>query len=383
MTEGPVVRTGFGTGGCSYFRVIDLESSASSPDNAGAPHPAIDDALVSSRSPQDLEAFGGIDGISEILGLSNLIEELAFERGLKKPLQIVRQPMELGLGSMSLNRVFVRDRYGRFLCLVEKVVDSNRRELSFWLESRSRRYVFDIPDIDIVQPILLVRFRRISVLYFDYRPNLDVSKSVASKEFVRSVPDIVRAVARFNVANILHNSPTSVFGKSFEQVRSRAPDSQLIQLHLGVSPSSAEALESEVLAIHRSLDMLAPMVRQLPYVLSHNDIGPGNAVRHNDTISILDFGQAGIGPLGSDLHTIFRWGSKGDREVTQRILSEYDRAVCEAGISIAMQDLELSAWATFFLRYTALHRWKSARSEDSFVRAVNEMRRVCKDRGLT
>lgn len=77
---------------------------------------------------------------------------------------------------------------------------------------------------------------------------------------------------------------------------------------------------------------------------------------------LSDFGLAGAGPVGSDLHTIIRWSGKAIDDTThvESLVIGYLDAVRPFVSTLSLQDVRLAAWTSFFLRYTNL-KYSSAR----------------------
>jgi thiamine kinase-like enzyme len=120
------------------------------------------------------------------------------------------------------------------------------------------------------------------------------------------------------------------------------------------------------------------MYDAVPTFLCHNDLAPGNAIVYEDHVHLLDFEKAAPAPVGSDMHTILRWGGKSlvdDREA-ERLLVLYTREVQRVRPDITLDQVRVGAWVTFFMRYSAIAKWPSARNLESFSLAMLKGRKL-------
>jgi thiamine kinase-like enzyme len=300
-------------------------------------------------------------------------------RGENDALRTSRIAMAHGRGSWFINRVTVSTPGGSDVELVEKGVDTDSNELSFWRSVDSGALVLSGHSYRAVRPLDIVQGAPVSVLYFPYLPALDRERRVLQSEFRTNLPTIVKAVAEFNGRNTM---PLTSLGGTSRYSTPPRPSVQELQLRLNLDSEDATDLLRSFDRVQREWSTIQDAYANLPHCLCHNDISPGNAVCVNGIITFNDFGVASGGPIGSDLHTIIRWSAHAmyDRHRVEELIATYVEAV-RPYHTTTVADVRFAAWTTFYLRYTNL-KFSSARYERPFRLALQQMASTIRDRAL-
>lgn len=271
-----------------------------------------------------------------------------------------------------MNKVRLTYPHGSEILLVEKGVDGDSDELRFWCDERRAELVLRTDRYEALEPIALVPADAVSVMYFPYLSELDRDRTSLRHHFKANMAAIVSAIAEFNGRNLMAPG-----GRWYGMPTRFAPDRPSLadlQRHLDVSSMAATALLELWDDMLENWDVIGSAYERLPRSLCHNDVSPWNAVHVDGVTRLSDFGLAGTGPVGGDLHTIIRWSGKAieDRAHVERLLNTYLAALSPFGGSVSLADVRLAAWTTFFLRYTNLN-FSSARHLHSYRLALHRM----------
>lgn len=284
------------------------------------------------------------------------------------PPQVVRARMRPGKGSLFLNRVTVTHADGTRAELVEKGVRKDSQELAFWRRVGRAELILNGDRYDSLVPIDAVDGRVLSALIFPYLPELNGDRKEMRREFRTSAQAIVLALAEFNGRNLA----TARFpvARRFSAPR---PTHAELELKLAVSPESATTLLRCWDDAHDAWAAVKEAYERLPLCFCHNDVSGGNAVYADGITRFIDFALAGVGPIGSDLHSIIRWSGKAidDPVYIDRLLNTYLDGI-RPFVTVALEDLWLATWATFYLRYTDL-RLTAAQHEAVYSLALRRM----------
>lgn len=285
---------------------------------------------------------------------------------------VVRTPMTPGKKSHFLNRVSVVEPGGATVDLVEKGVDSDSNEFQFWRHEYRPKFTLCADRFRSLEPVSASPGDSLSVMYFPYVPALDREQNVLRRTFRADMKTLVTAVADFNGRNMVARPE----GNPSPFVPTR-PTIGSLELRLNVSTSAAQALRDSWDEVYDAWEVVSAAYERLPWCLCHNDVSPGNAVHMDGTTTLTDFGLAGVGPVGSDLHTFIRWSHKAihDEDHVEGLLKTYVDGIRTYDRAITMDDVRLSAWSTFFLRYTNL-KFSSARYPHAFSLALRRMNEI-------
>ena len=90
------------------------------------------------------------------------------------------------------------------------------------------------------------------------------------------------------------------------------------------------------------------------------DLGAGNVVLGRGKCLLLDFGHAGVAPLGADLHALLRYRAPGGPDAAA-IVAAYAEGLAERGVDPEPGAIRLAAEAHFAARYRNL-KFASARN---------------------
>lgn len=284
------------------------------------------------------------------------------------PPQVVRTRMRPGKGSLFLNRVAVTRADGTRTELVEKGVRRDSQELAFWRSVGRAGLILNGDRYDSLLPIDAVDGRVLSALIFPYLPELNGDRKEMRREFRANAQAIVVALAEFNGRNL-------VPARLPVARRSSAPRPARAELEskLAVSPESATALLGSWDDAHDAWAAVKDAYERLPLCFCHNDVSGGNTVYADGITRFIDFALAGVGPIGSDLHSVIRWSGKAidDPVHIARLLNTYLDGI-RPFVTVTLEDLRLATWAAFYLRYTDL-RLTAAQHETVYRLALRRM----------
>jgi hypothetical protein len=316
------------------------------------------------------------DNIVDYLELDHwLITGAVMGDGERRTSQVIRTPLRPGKGSVFLNRVSLISPGDAAIELVEKGVNSDSPELLFWRQTRASRPVLRGKTFEVVEPIGIVDRDVLSALYFRYLPRLDREIKLLQREFRANVRVGAAAVAELNGRNLVASisSPLSR-GNPFSAARPSRDD---LQRRLDTTRKTARGLQRSWDGAHRGWLAVRSAYERLPQCLCHNDVSPGNSVHVDAAIRFADFGLAGVGPVGSDLHALIRWSGKAmaDDDHVEDLIKTYLDGLKPYVPAASSDEVRLAAWATFFLRYTNL-KLSSARYLHTYDLAVRKMREM-------
>ena len=287
-------------------------------------------------------------------------------------LKIGRTPMPPGKSSRFINHVTLTSHNGSTTELVEKGVEGDSPELSFWSEAGAGEPVLEGSSFRAVRPGEIVRCGPLSVLYFPYLRALDRDRQVLRQDFKANATAIVEGVAEFNGRNTLLSGESG--GIAGHLLSAPRPTVVEIQRRMDVDIEVARDLLRSFNRVQDMWQEIEGAYADLPRCLSHNDISPGNAVYVDNKATFIDFGLAGPAPVGSDLHTVLRWSGKAlyNPSYAEALLNSYVAALRLHYAAVQTADVRLAAWTTFYLRYTNL-KFSSARYERTFRLALDRM----------
>jgi hypothetical protein len=285
--------------------------------------------------------------------------------------RIRRTPMAHGRGSRFINHIRLATSGGSANELVEKGVDSDSDELSFWRTVDIDALALSGTSYRALAPIDIAPGDPVSVMYFPYVPALDRETAVLRRDFRVNLFTIVASVAEFNGRNGL--SPQGITDANRYAVPPR-PSAAELRLRMNVSAECADDLLRLVDRVRNDRSIIFDAYSNLPRCLCHNDISPGNAVQMDGIVTFSDFGQASGGPIGSDLHTIIRWSAEKmyESDHVENLMTAYVEAIKPYHSTVSIAQVRLAACTTFYLRYTNL-KFSSARYERPFRFALEQM----------
>jgi hypothetical protein len=285
--------------------------------------------------------------------------------------QIRRTPMAHGRGSRFINHVRLATSGCSADELVEKGVDGDSDELSFWRTVDADALALSGNSYRALAPTDIAPGDPVSVMYFPYLPALDRRTAVLRRDFRANLTAIVASVAEFNGRNGLPRPGPSAASRYPFPPR---PSVAELRLRMNVSAECADDLLRSVDRVRNDWSIIGDAYSSLPRCLCHNDISPGNAVHVDGIITLSDFGLASAGPIGSDLHTIIRWsaGKMYEPDHVEGLMTTYVEAIKPYHSTVSVAEVRLAAWTTFYLRYTNL-KFSSARYERPFRFALEQM----------
>jgi hypothetical protein len=285
--------------------------------------------------------------------------------------QIRRTPMAHGRGSRFINHVRLATSGCSADELVEKGVDGDSDELSFWRTVDADALALSGNSYRALAPTDIAPGDPVSVMYFPYLPALDRRTAVLRRDFRANLTAIVASVAEFNGRNGLPRPGPSAASRYPFPPR---PSVAELRLRMNVSAECADDLLRSVDRVRNDWSIIGDVYSSLPRCLCHNDISPGNAVHVDGIITLSDFGLASAGPIGSDLHTIIRWsaGKMYEPDHVEGLMTTYVEAIKPYHSTVSVAEVRLAAWTTFYLRYTNL-KFSSARYERPFRFALEQM----------
>jgi hypothetical protein len=285
--------------------------------------------------------------------------------------QIRRTPMAHGRGSRFINHVRLATSGCSADELVEKGVDCDSDELSFWRTVDADALALSGNSYRALAPTDIAPGDPVSVMYFPYLPALDRRTAVLRRDFRANLTAIVASVAEFNGRNGLPRPGPSAASRYPFPPR---PSVAELRLRMNVSAECADDLLRSVDRVRNDWSIIGDAYSSLPRCLCHNDISPGNAVHVDGIITLSDFGLASAGPIGSDLHTIIRWsaGKMYEPDHVEGLMTTYVEAIKPYHSTVSVAEVRLAAWTTFYLRYTNL-KFSSARYERPFRFALEQM----------
>jgi hypothetical protein len=277
-----------------------------------------------------------------------------------------------------------RTRGGYFSCLVTrpdglrrfvKCVPRRSREMRFWDAWERGEIRAEGQHYRLLPPERRILGRHLALLIF---PDLGSSPGLSRRRTSRyagNLETVVLAIADFNsdhLARDLCRLPVSRAGRGYF-----VPFKRRIMRALAVDRAEARRIARRLRGVEWRWPPLRRRVYRAPLCLSHMDFGPGNIFIGPEPAVILDFGHAAAAPIGSDLHTLLRYGRKGDAAVDWARLVEVYAGVFEAkGIAVDRAAIARAAEMHFAARYRNL-RLESAR--DVFLEALERSRDLVAD----
>lgn len=319
-----------------------------------------------------------IDHFCKAVGLDDSVLEMTFPdkpgNGVG-PVSMTREPVHLGMGSFWLSQITVAMDDGSELTLMEKAVDATGPEARFWASVASHSYQLTGRHFTSVAPLFSIDAEPLTILYLPYLDDVHRTQAESKRNFRSDLDVLVRAVAEFNASNVMPPSKDAPEERRIVATRKDAPSIREIQRGLGVqSRHAANLLRAACQRVDARWDELQEMYDATPLGLCHNDIGPGNAIvdSASEHVHLLDFEKAGVAPIGSDMHTILRWGGRSleHEDEAERLLSLYAEQVQQVRPEITLSQVRVGAWVTFFMRYSSIGKWRSARNLDSYSLAL-------------
>lgn len=296
-----------------------------------------------------------------------------------RPVGIHRNPVRLGMGSIWLSEITLRTSDGGQLTLMEKAVEAAGSEAQFWKSVKSSDLQLVGQSYTSVAPLFSIAAGPVVVLYSPYIDEVHKSRRSSKENFRSHIDVLVRATAEFNGANFVGSAHRSSTQRRIRLSRKKAPSIEKIQSELGLkSVHVSRLLQQACEDIDSRWDELHEMYDSVPACLCHNDIGPGNAIVYEDHVHLLDFEKAALAPVGSDMHTVLRWGgdSLTDEHEAERLLTLYTDEIKKLRPDVTLDQVRVGAWVTFFMRYSAIAKWSSARNLDSFSLALLKAREL-------
>ncbi len=261
-----------------------------------------------------------------------------------------------------------RTKGGYFSCLVTrtdgsrsfvKCIPKHSREMRFW-EMRAKGGIGTGGQYyRILPPDRLISGAYFALLIFPALPPSRGLHRRRTSRYTGNIEAVVRAIADFNSDYVGERLPDLALSP---QGRAHfVPSRRRIAATLGVDRLEARRIAQSLRRIEGKWTALRRDLYRGPLCLSHMDFGPGNVLIGPEPPFILDFGHAGITPVGADLHTILRYARKGGEPVDWPHLVEIYAKVFEAkGIEVDRTAIARAAELHFASRYRDL-RLQSAR----------------------
>lgn len=330
-----------------------------------------------------------IDQFCKAVGLDDSVLGMAHGRELgngASPVSMTREPVHVGMGSFWLSQIKLAMGDGSELMLMEKAVDATGPEARFWASAASRNYQLAGRRFTSIAPLFSIDAEPLTILYLPYVDDVHRTHTENKRNFRSDLDVLVRAAAEFNASNLVPASEDAAEERRIVATRQDAPSIRDIQKGLSVqSRHAAHLLRAACQRIDARWDELQEMYDATPVGLCHNDIGPGNAIvdSASEHVHLLDFEKAGVAPIGSDMHTILRWGGRSleHEDEAERLLSVYAEEVQLVRPDVTLSQIRVGAWVTFFMRYSSITKWRSARNLDSYSLAMLKAAELLNERG--
>ncbi len=278
----------------------------------------------------------------------------AFPQGLDGPLVDCAPMMKTGGGFFCA--IASGAGGGRFFT---KAILGSSREAKVWrawsagaVRGEGRHYRLE-PPVAVAEagPVMVLAFAERGYMRTDFRKRDGI--------YARNVRRVVRAVAEFNA---VHRGLGAGVPVARGCRRLAVPGVKAVEAALGVEAVEAAAIVRRLTTVEAGWDAVGWRLDGLAAGLGHMDLGPSNIVMHEGRGVLMDFGHAGLAPLGADLHVVRRYGGLEEAELLdlygEAFAGDFDRA-----------GAELALRAHFAGRYRNL-KLRSARDPEVFGRAL-------------
>ncbi|MEA5446503.1 phosphotransferase [Gammaproteobacteria bacterium AB-CW1] len=285
-------------------------------------------------------------------------------------------PMAVGRGSFFMRQIIDRNQKARF---IEKCLPADDPEARFWLDYFHGRIAHPHAGAAINPPLYLIAHPSFSFLLFPYlSPGAEDEKGLKDR-YRTEAKDIVTSLSRFNDANLANRKAK---GHELERTEWLRPpeipsEAELTEAfpELGHEEQAQAIATIETLATHWK--SVKRGLQQLPWSVAHQDLGPGNVLFPGKEHVLIDWDNAAIAPLGSDLHTLIRWAphslTRSDDRI-QSLIYRYRKALVNAACKD--EEIETALWAHFCARYLRFTKWQSARHLRTFQLAIEKSERL-------
>lgn len=265
---------------------------------------------------------GGVSRAVSPLAEVPLVRAMWAARGLRQrrlwEASAERQRAALGLAGAALGagRVLscapVRHATGGFFATVAetesgplfvKGVLSAGREARFWAAWERGAIGAAGVRYRLLPPVRIVRGRLATLLAFPVVPGLDLVRWRRLARYRRHVWATVEAIAEFNAR---HPAPVPGIGRPAIRASAPVPGARAIAAALKVDAGEAAALAAAARAVEAGWRPVREAAAREAQCLAHMDLGIGNLVFGDGPAILLDFGHAGLAPVGADLHVVLR-----------------------------------------------------------------------------
>ena len=264
-------------------------------------------------------------------------------------------------------------RGGFFSALVEapagsrfvKAVPTRSREALFWEAWRRGLIRCEGVHYRLVPPAEIASGRMVTVLSFPRLQVVRPRKSARSRLFGRDALEVVRALADFNSD---HRLAEGAFPPARDCGPVPVPRPRRVARALGVEVERSRAIAADLRAVEAGWHRVRGPVDAGDRCLAHMDLGMGNILLDHRPMVMLDFGHAGIAPVGADLHTVLLYADPDPAAATE-MAEVYAAVFREKGQDVDPAAVLRSAQAHFAARYRDL-RFFSARRPATFDAAL-------------
>jgi aminoglycoside phosphotransferase (APT) family kinase protein len=271
---------------------------------------------------------------------------------------------------------------GLFSCLASidgrrcfvKAVPAWGRELRFWQAWARGAIAVEGRHYRLLPPFRIVQGRAVALLAFPELTGLETTPRGKLAAYRSGILEVARAVAEFNAAHPVPPCAAPPLPLCRKAERVRVPARRAVAAALGVGADRAAEIVASLGEVESRWERVSARVAAGPTSIAHMDLGAGNVVLGHGKCLLLDFGHAGVAPVGADLHVALRFRDPGGPDAAA-IVAAYAEGLAELGAALDPTAIRLAAEAHFAARYRNL-KFASARHPASFESALAAAERL-------
>lgn len=240
-----------------------------------------------------------------------------------------------------------------------KAVSSDSREARFWNAWREGLIRCDGKHYRIASPVQVQQRSGLAILLF--KANAYKGRDRKS-EYRANLALVVRAAAEFNSDHL--NMDRGRFDASCICDSPPTPRYSTVKRLFSGDPARTERCMRSLSSIRGKWSRFRERLYAESACLSHMDFGPNNIVVEEDHCVIQDFGLAGLAPVGSDLHTVFRYARRlgSGWPDKAKLVESYASVFAEKGVDLDQDAVRRALDAHFSARYRNLKLQNSHRA---------------------
>jgi hypothetical protein len=118
----------------------------------------------------------------------------------------------------------------------------------------------------------------------------------------------------------------------------------------GLDSSSRETFARKAQEVATGWGLILEAGASLPWALGHGDPARGNLARRDGRVILLDPGQAGLWPIGSDLYWLI-YRNAENPQAAEEIIGAYHGELRSLGIDVDMEQVRLGAEIRYLLKW--------------------------------